>query len=287
MSQRYAVDVDPVVFPYDLEQIQIVFHGINKSGSLAMANVLGEAYQHTGRASEFISHYHTVHTVGKTDVFIERLNASVRARRSFVVSHYLFGALKPANNRVWVTMFRHPLPRIVSCYQWLKVRHESKLKTPYGSLEDFVLLRGRKGTAHSQVGQFGAGYGPNGPLRWKRMSAQDMFEISIDQIAAHVGLIGIAEYFEESIFAFAALCGFADVVPWSRDTRNKGRRSVGELTEHEVALIREHYHYDFLLYEHVLARFREQSRGLGIESASLQAYREACRSQYNDRILSG
>jgi len=277
---RYHVGLSRGSFAHDLENVQVVFHGINKSGSLAMAEVMREAYHSAGRGSEFVSHYHNTKT--ETKVFHAHVDSLVN-RHSFVVGHYLFGSLSPSPSRVWLTLLRHPLPRIVSCYQWLKTKNDAAGNEPFLSLLDFV--RRGKGIAHSQVSQFGAGYGVNAPSRRKRLSARDMYEISVDQMDANVYLLGISEYFEESIFAFAGVCGLDSVLPWARDNRNKGRRLVTELTEDEAGAIREHYEYDFRLYEYALARFREQTLRLGLKGEVLGQYKAACKAEYKDRIV--
>lgn len=276
---RYPIPINPARLNHDPDRTQIVFHGINKSGSLSMSNVLREAYLFAGREPEFVSHYHSG---GTTDDFITQLNAT-EASRSFVVSHYLFGALAPSPNRIWITQFRHPLPRVISCYQWLKNKHERTQSTPFPTLEQFV--QDTRGVKHSQIMQLGAGYGPNGARRRKRLSPRDLYDISADHISASISYIGIAEYFEESIFMFAAACGVASVVPWKKDVRNKGRPAVSSLSESERNLIREYFSYDFALYEHALGIFRSQCTRLGVESRSLNEYRLACASQYKDRLI--
>lgn len=279
---RYRIGLTVDAFPHDLRQTQVVFHGINKSGSLAMSEVIREAYAHAGRDAEFVSHY--LNTKVETKKFHAQVDSLVN-RHSFVVGHYLFGSLAPSPSRTWLTLLRHPLPRVVSCYQWLKRKHEATGGEPFFSLVEFV--ERSKGVAHSQVAQFGAGYGEHGPSRRKRLSTRDMFEISVDQLEAHVYLVGIAEYFEESIFAFAAACGLESVLPWTRDDRNKGRRPVQDLTVEEIAAIQSVFEYDFRLYEYGLSRFHAQTRALGIEGELLDAYKTTCKGQYKDRILAG
>lgn len=276
---RYPIRIAPAALPWKPGSSQVVFHGINKSGSLAMANVLQEAFQFEGRESEFISHYHQ----GSYTVDMQAKVDAAPAGRGFVVGHALYGALRPMPNRIWVTQFRHPLPRIVSCYHWLKRKHETKEGSAYMSLREFAERSG--GISNSQVSQFGLGNGPRRISRRRNLKAHDLLDITIDTLHAHFSLIGIAEYFEESIFAFAASCGLTSVTPWVRDDRNKGRTLVGELAPEDVQLIEECYAADFALYEHALSLFKEQSRKLGFDAEVLGSYQEACKTQYKDRIV--
>src|SRR5690606_2640375 len=144
--------------------------------------------------------------------------------------------------------------------------------------------RGR-GISHSQVAQFGLGNGPCRSSRHKSLKAQDLLDITIDALHAHFSLIGIAEYFEESIFAFAATCGIASVIPWTRDTRNKGRKPVSDLEPEEVRLIEEYYAADYKLYAHATALFKQQNTSLAFDPQALGLYQDACKSQYNDRLV--
>lgn len=281
LSRRFSVGISPTLFRDDIGSVQIVFHGINKSGSLAMANVLREAYSFARREVEFISHYHNG---GLSEQFIAHVRA-LSVTKSFVVGHYLFGALPPSPSRVWITQFRHPLPRIVSCYQWLKNKHEKKAGGEnFMSLSDFV-LQSRSGRSHSQVLQLGAGWGLYGKDKSKRLTARDLYEISVEQLESSIYMIGIAERFEESIYSFAGLCGIDSVLPWTRDDRNKGRKLITELSKDENDIIREYYEYDFKLYEYALDRFDLQVNRLGIGGGEFLAYEEACKTQYKDRII--
>ena len=276
---RYPILVNQAALPCEPGRAQVVFLGINKSGSLAMAEVLREAFQFERRDSEFISHYHQ----GKYSVDMPALVAAAPAGRGFVVGHALYGALRPAANRIWVTQFRHPLPRTISCYHWLKRKYETKEEKPYLSLREFV--ERSRGISHSQIAQFGLGNGPCRTSRHKSLKAQDLLDISIDVLHSNFSLIGIAEYFEESIFAFAAACGIGSVAPWARDTRNKGRKPVSDLEPDEVKLIEEYYAADYKLYAHALAIFKQQTASLDFDPQTLRLYQDACKTQYNDRIL--
>lgn len=276
---RYPVSVPLGSLPFDPGRAQVVFHGINKSGSLAMANVLHKAFCHEGREHEFISHYHQ----GSYVVDMQAKVDAAPAGRSFVVGHALYGALTPGPYRIWATQFRHPLPRTISCYHWLKRKHEAKEGSPFASLREFVERGG--GISHSQVAQLGVANGPRRSSRRKTLTAKNMLDISIDALEAHFSVIGIAERFEESIFAFAAACGLTSVAPWSKDDRNKGRPAISQIGPDDVKLIEEYYAADYALYEHALSLLDAQTQRLGFDETVLDTYRDVCKGQYKDRIL--
>lgn len=281
-GKRFSTGIGPAAFRHDLSGVQIVYHAVNKSGSMAMANAMGEAYRWVGREDEFVCHYRIRCTDQEFRDRVDAMNGS----KAFIVDHYLFGALAPAPNRIWITQLRHPLPRILSFYQWIKNKHVATTGSEDGfpALRDFVI--DSQGKRHSQIAQFGTGFGPNRDLRNRRISPADMFNIAVDAIEGNVYALGIAEYFEESIFVFAALAGIESVAPWVRDNRNKGRPLTTEISDADRALIEEVYEYDYKLYAYALEKFRAQNRRFDFGD-SLQRYRDACRSQYKDRIIDG
>lgn len=262
---------------------QIVFHGINKSGSLALANVIRASFFRHHRANQFFSHYHRVPATLEDLIQIMEFSSGP----SFFVAHYLYGAFQhPLPGRMLFTQFRHPLPRVVSCYQWLRNKHASK----QGSAEDFPTLkefvRSTGGKKHSQIVQFGVGFGGTPEQRanaTKRMHAKDIYERALDAINRDVSLIGLAEHFEETIFIVAHACGLTQVPAWQRDDRNTGRPLVNELPQDVCDLIREVYVYDFYLYDWAKKRFFEQLSEITF-GPSLDEYKNVCRSSYKDRL---
>ena len=257
---------------------QLVFHGINKSGSFAMSSAMRDAYALAGRDDQFLCHYFIG---GSRESFAERVDSAEGP--GFFVGHYLYGALKPRPNRVWVTIFRHPLPRMLSCYNWLKNKHErQEPDTPFDPLDEWC--ERTHGVGHSMVVQFGAGYGAHNQSLRKRLRPQDLYELSIDALERDVSCIGLAERFEESIFHFAALAGLPEVAPWVRDQRNPGRPLSSEIGDASRTLIEEIFEYDFKLYEYALERFAKQTAQADFGS-SLEAYKARCEAEYNDRIL--
>ena len=243
---------------------------------MAMENVMREAFSAHGRSDEFLSHYE-IH--GSLEEFIARVEKS---KHGFVAGHYLFNALKPRANRIWITQFRHPLPKLLSSYNWLKLKHEKKSAKPFTGIEEFVV--NTKGVGHSSVSHFSLGWGKFRRSRSRGLTAQNLYEASVDTLEAQVHTIGIAERFEELIFLFASLCGLPSVAPWIRDNRNPGRPLSTEISEHERKVIEEVYHYDYKLYEYALSRFESQLREVKFDD-QIKSYKNACADQYKDRII--
>ena len=147
-ATRYQVRLrNPHAFTPSRDR-KIVFHGVNKSGSSAMAKVLGAAYDETGRSAEFHSHYRGA---AKSEDEFRRMIERTPGP-GFFVGHYLYGAFYiPRASHMLITQFRHPLPRTVSVYQWLKRKADADGRE-FLALEDWVRKGG--GRSHSQIGQF-------------------------------------------------------------------------------------------------------------------------------------
>ena len=278
-QQWFRVEIDSGQAPEPLLDSQIVFHGVNKSGSLCMANVLRESYLQHGRMDQFLSLYHNPAT--NLEEYRESVNSS--SGHAFFVGHYLYGAVDaPKKDRVIVSQFRHPVPRMISCFQWLKNKHEKRHGDASGfpDLEKFI--RKGKGKAHSQLKQFGAGFGPNSTELGK-LSCQDLLERSQANIEQDVLLVGIAEEFEETLFMLAHMCGLPAVSPWRQDTRNKGRPLVSELPTSITDLIADVYQHDVVLYQWAKRRFDAAVAAADI-GGDLEAYKLACATQYKERV---
>jgi hypothetical protein len=281
VTDRFEIQATSPMFE-GLDDVHMVFHGINKSGSLAMANVLREALTHAGREDDILSHYHFPGVMP-----LDEYRALVEAKRGrfFAVGHYLYGFLRPTPRRIWVTQFRHPLPRLVSAYSWLKNKHIKRNRTSEGFPRLTEFIRKGRGTSYSQVMQLGRGYGRFGDSAVrKKLPPRTLYELSVDAIDREFTAIAIAERFEESIFCFAALLGLPSVAPWAADSRNNGRRPVDELTQAQRDLIREVYHWDFELYDYALKRFAEQNARIKF-GPSLGKYKAACSGEYKDRLI--
>lgn len=256
---------------------KIIFHGVNKSGSGAMSKVIGEAYAAAGRSAEFHSYYR-----GAADSEVEfRKMIEQIPGPGFFVGHYLYGSYAlPRDEQVLVTQFRHPLPRAVSIYHWHRRKAEAA-KERFPTLEDWT--RRGDGRAHSQIAQFAAPFVEGRRSLLAGMSAGTMLDLARESIERDAMCIGIAEYFEESIFLFAHLCGLDSVLPWKRDERNKNRTMVWDLPQSSIDLINEVMRHDLELYQWAVQRFAAQLRSARI-GGDIAVYKQVCEPQYKDRL---
>ena len=282
MSERFVLNVSS---PSYFEGIaQVIFHAINKSGSMALENAITEAFDYFGRSSEYLSHYKIG---GTSESFYEKVNSE---SPKFVVAHYLWprkigkltGLIPPfKSDRIWFTQFRHPLPRVLSCHNWLKRKSEKKGES-FPSLKEFVI--NSRGLSHSMVNQFGGEWELFKKDGETRPTSESCFKASIDALENNVHTITIAEKFEESLFLVGRLCNLPSLSPWVRDNRNPGRKLYNEISDEERELIEQVYSYDYMLYDYAIKRFNNQLQQIDFGS-NLESYKTACLDQYKDRIL--
>lgn len=277
MTDRFIIEAKGKIFDR-MDSTQIVFHGINKSGSWAMAKVIGEGLAQAGRANEYVCHYGSKFALQE---FCTLAYATIG--RSFVVGHNLHGVMKPRAHRAWVTQFRHPLTRTVSVHSWLRRKHARTHGNEEGfpSLIDFI--KKSNGIARSQISQFSLRESLFRKSRAERLEAKDLYEIAVGTVEREIYAIGIAEKFEESIFIFSKLCGVDSVAQWNSDKRNESRPRAETLSALEREVIEDVYQWDFAFYRYALERFDRQCEGIDFGS-SLHAYKEACEGEYKDRL---
>jgi hypothetical protein len=267
----FRVDVQGLEH-FEGPQRQIIFHGVNKSGSLTMVNVLHKSYRRANRANQFFSTYKNIPR--GQERLVQLIGHSTG--HAYFAGHYLYGAYPHRDEQLLVTQFRNPLPRVRSCYQWMKDHHDVGGR----SFTDWVVHS--RGISHSQIMQFSIGFGPEAD-RLRRAPGDELFELAIRNIERDVAWFGIAEYFEESVYAMAALCGLPRVPLWKQDVRNEDRALVPTWTQTEIDIVRETFRWDFALYDWALERFKQNLAPLRFNQG-LDRYKAACSGQYKDRL---
>ncbi len=290
-DEWFAPDAEPPpwfdVLVYDHGQFppkadkKIVFHAVNKSGSLCLDRVIRDSFCRQGRKHEFCSHYHSGLTVER---FVDVIRTSAPPR--FFIGHQLFGRV-PLGDPTFtiITQFRHPLPRLLSCYEWTRKRHIANGGTleSFCSFEQFV--RRGAGKSHSQIIQFAAKSGEDSLAIRRSLTPRKLFERSLENIERYLYFAGIAEMFEETIFLVAHICGIQKVPPWKRDRRNVERPMAWTLAQETINLVHEVYRYDFELYDWAKRRLEQLLRKITL-AGDFAAYQRKCNDQSNDRLLS-
>lgn len=257
----------------------VIFHGLNKSGSLVMSNVMRDAYYRASRAHQYISNYHNVPRDPEQHMDIIRHTKG----HAFFVAHYLYGFVEHPD-ALWVTQVRHPVPRALSVHGWLKRNHLKK----EGNLDTFPELarwvRGTRGVKSTQMLQIALkGEFRNG---WQGYSASQICDMAIENLEREFAWVGIAEIFEESIFAMASICGTPHVSAWEKDTRNTWRVALADQDQALLDLLEETYEWETKFYLHAVGLFESRTKTAQF-GPMLDAYKAACNAQYGERILVG
>lgn len=278
MEESYAVDVRSSVIPVAGDR-PVVFHGVNKSGSLAMTDVMRAAYAAQGRGDQISSTYHRF--PGGLENFSRVLPAS--RGHHFFVSHYVYGRMTLPPDAILISQVRHPVPRALSVYGWIM---RSRVEKGH-ELEDLptvaAWVRSTRGVRHTQMAQFASR--PGADLDVKAMASADVLELALENFNRDVDWFGVAEIFEESIFALAHMCGLPAVPPWQKDLRNRGRPALAGLEPATRAVIEETLADEMEFYRRAVETFRERVRRIDF-GPSLTDYKTRCSAAYGERLLS-
>ena len=194
----------------------IIFHGVNKSGSLSFAKALQKGYAAAGRTSSFMCRY-----LGIPETRDEALHRMVddKGQNQILIDHGLVGLEERCPGAAFVTLLRHPARRIFSAYYWLQTYHPDQIMG-----RDFSSWLRTEGVSHSQMRQFAFNHlSPKERGEITRMKIGDMAARAVAFFDDKVRWFGITELFEESLLTFHWEAGLDKVAYWEADTRNKAR----------------------------------------------------------------
>jgi hypothetical protein len=279
METRYfAVDIEPNGVLPEASEAPVVFHGVNKSGSLVMSNVIRDAYRHARRANQFFSTYH------RSPLELEDLALILNnsTGHNFFVSHYIYKGIELPDGTVLVGQFRHPLSRTLSIYGWVKRNHIRRCGSEEGLPDLETFIKSLKGIRHTQMAQIANGF-PQNRVERARLSSADLLEIAKENVERDFAWFGLADFFEESIFCLAHICGLKMVPAWQKDERNTWRQPLRETENHIVELIENTLCDEISFYNHVVGLFEARIARIAF-SDSLAAYKQHCASEYVERI---
>lgn len=257
----------------------VVFHGVNKSGSLAMSDVLRSAYIAANRGSQFCSVYHD------SPPNLDQLATAMQAvsGHAFFVSHYIYRNISLPPDSLLVSQIRHPLPRTLSVYGWRRGKHLREHGTHAGfpSLEEWVVQTLKK--RQTQIAQFAVGYPSDMDSQILRRSADELCSMALHNLHTDFTWFGCADLFEESVVTMAHICGLDAVPLWKRDTRNIWRQSTAETNPDTIDLIYDTFAAEFRFYDQALATLKSRLSDIRF-GPSLDSYRAQCSNQYKERL---
>lgn len=279
-QELFAVDPGIIREQALAPEVQVLFHAMNKSGSLAISEVLHQAYVAANRKSEFLSHFQVRANQPQFNAMVNDLRGG-----GLVIDHYLYGGPPPRPGRVLITQVRHPLSRMLSAYNWLKKRSPQG-EANFPEFKKWIKLT--RGVSHSLIIQLGLNWRHAGTEAFRqaimRLQAPEVYERAMNALEREIFAVGVAEYFEESIFMYAKLLRLAKVPAWQRDKRNEDRPLSTDIDREAIELVEHVNRHDYLFYAAVVERFWTQFDAPE-RSERLQAYKQRCSGEYRDRLV--
>ena len=259
----------------------VIFHGVNKSGSLAMASILRNSYALRKENRRFMCRY-----MGLPDTREEALDRirNDQGRNQILIDHALVGLEQQVPGARMITMLRHPVRRMISAYFWHQTHHPERLLG-----RDLLNWIRHERLTHSQVRQFAFDHfsqrDRNAIRNW---GIADICNRAMDYFDTHIAWFGITEMFEESVLALHWELGFDRIGAGIVDDRNKKRpgylaREIenGEFGRRNMTISKAYYDeiedllsFDIVFYEMMKRRFRNYLAGFEMDQA-LGAYRES------------
>lgn len=290
VARSYALKNTMFSFPLDsirsdrqpgLDNAPVVFHGVNKSGSLTMASVLRNSFALRKEDDRFMCRYMSIPDTREEAI---RRMVGDEGRNRMLIDHALVGMEKQVPGARMITMLRHPIRRAISAYYWHQSRHPEKVMGR--DLLNWVRMEGKQ---HSQVRQFAFDhFSKRERNAIRNRGIAEIVNLAMAYFDDNIAWYGITEMFDESVLSLHWELGFDRVGADISDTRNKDRPAYlhrditdGEFGAANMTISRAYYDeleqllgFDIVFYEMMKRRFRKYLAGFEMDAA-LQAYREA------------
>lgn len=183
---------------------------------------------------------------------IEQLNAmsdSQKRELRYIQGHIGFGLHKrfPQNCK-YISILRDPVERIVSHYYYMKLLVDHPLHKEIVdkgmSLRDYV-SSGVSGELHNNQTKLISG-----------VKNQDMLEKAKENISKNFVMVGLSEYFDETLLLLKNKLGWKKVYYGKRNVNND-RPSVSQIDNETIDIIKEFNALDMELYGYVKNEFLE------------------------------
>jgi hypothetical protein len=264
-----------------LRDTPIAFHGVNKSGSLAMATVLKNSFALQNAGNRFMCRYMSIPET--RDEAIKRI-VNDNGSNQILIDHGLVGLEKKAPSVKMITMLRHPIRRIISAYYWLSTHHPESVMGR--DLLNWVRLEGRH---HSQIRQFAFDhFSPQERGRIVGRSISEITRRALDYFEDNIAWFGITEMFKESTLALHWELGLDQIGKGMVDDRNKDRPTYlkkeitnGDFDHTHTSISKAYYEeleqylaFDIVFYEVMKRKFRSYLADFEMDSA-LNCYKES------------
>lgn len=232
-----------------MENQIIYFVHIPKAGGMTVQHILHQLYPH-----DQLLFHHYFDDINEKEMNPETIKV--------VHGHYLFGLHNHFNRPFsYFTMLREPVDRVISQYYYLRgIEGEPYDKFRQMTLEEFV----RHHSEHNIQTAFLSG----------NVQQPDL-HLAKKNLKRHFDVVGLTEYFNESLFLLAKRYGWP-AVHYKRTNVTKSRKQVADLPAATIELIKQINDKDMKLYEFARKRFESELQGLTQqENVEMTAYIKA------------
>jgi acetyltransferase-like isoleucine patch superfamily enzyme len=268
-QSRFEVPLAVDVGAPTLQNSSVIFHGVNKSGSWAMSEVLQDAYRLDHRTEEFMCRYFGIPS--DRQEALDRFQANL-GKPQILIDHNLVGISGEVESAQYITLLRHPVKRLISCYFWLAKHHPK-------AVGDRSLIQWARVSGHSYSLSFQFachdGASDHFKTKVKALPKETMAAKGRKWFDSRIAAFGVSECFEESVMWLASALGIRQVPIWQPDTRNETRPKwdlVDPQVHQELNLILD---YDIEFYNDMKVRFLDQTKLLRSKSV-VQKYVDSC-----------
>lgn len=175
-----------------------------------------------------------------------------------VAGHHLFGLHRQLNKPyVYTTFLREPIDRVISDYYFTLPTHGM-------TLEQYLSI---------DPGDYSA-YNPNErQTRWASGINSPNLHLAVANLTSHFPVIGITEYFDESLFLMKKQFGWGDI-SYRNQNITPNRPATEQMSPAQIQRIAQSNQQDTALYYWAVQRLRSQLAALQpSELAELAAFK--------------
>lgn len=251
----------------------LVFHSINKSGSLSLVKTL----QNSGVKSVVVAD-----NINELENLMKKSNKN---KRMLIMGHDLYLGHKPDNYEL-MTQVRNPVARIVSIWSWFRRKQELGLRAePLVSFYDFI-RDPKRIFYYSMVAQFAVPFDLPKELRRefvRNLDPEIALRVAIHRLERDFKFVTVAERFEESLFLVCRDRNIKKLTKWHKDLRNSKRPLLNSVGAEDLQVIQKSLEIDYEIYDYANKNLTKLS-GSFVDTEEFSSYTNACVGQYKEII---
>ena len=204
----------------------------------------------------------------------KELSESEKLRIRLLIGHMPFGLdeFLPQPS-TYITILREPLDRIVSHYYYIlrSPRHpiHNQVVEENMGLCDYAL----SGLAPMELdnGQVRFISGVSGQKIKYGDCSVDLLEIAKDNLRKKFAVVGLSEYFSETLILFKKVFGWKNMF-YVKDNVTKDRPRLDDFSPEIIEAIRQHNRFDVALYEFAEKEFKRQLQQVGVYKSEVRNF---------------